>query len=373
MKAQTEEHPTATTLKRDIAKIKDGKLTQAVFKEYPTEFQHLATSENLTADYNVLAEALLLPKWDAIETPQARWLSFSGLLDLPSYEWLIEGVLPARGLGLLYAPSNVGKSLVALHMSLQLCNDGKKIAYVATEGLYSLSGRILASIKTNGWNADKIESNMTFRQRPSPQLLEHDMQILIDDLTEFKPDLIIFDIFGDMMDGDENFKGDVKDALDTANLVIDSLNCMVLMVHHSGWNKDHHRGSSYLRDKAETIIRINASENQPEYLWMQCEKQREAAKFDTKTFKKITGELCGISLQESNDVIAEPILTPAKQAVYDQVLAHPDSATSEIAEATRLSPSGVGGILKEFINRGVMIKRKDGRFMRYKIDDNTAT
>lgn len=92
--------------------------------------------------------------------PRFRVLRISELADLPAPEYLVHGVLPAAGNGVLYGVSGTGKSFLALDWALAIATGqvawmGREIqagpvVYVAAEGQAGLTQRIEAWMHANG-------------------------------------------------------------------------------------------------------------------------------------------------------------------------------------------------------------------------------
>jgi RecA-family ATPase len=85
--------------------------------------------------------------------------------DLPKPSWLIEGILPANGLAVLYGAPGAGKTFVALSIALSIaaghlwCGKSTKsgsVLYVAAEGVFGLQLRVRAYEGKHGIVAEHV-------------------------------------------------------------------------------------------------------------------------------------------------------------------------------------------------------------------------
>src|SRR6476620_11187022 len=81
------------------------------------------------------------------------------LLAMPDPQWLVNGVLPESGLAVVYGPSGVGKSFVALDLALSIATgrdwnahkvEAGTVVYVAAEGSVGVQQRVRAWLKVSG-------------------------------------------------------------------------------------------------------------------------------------------------------------------------------------------------------------------------------
>ena len=189
--------------------------------------------------------------------------TFSSTQALP---WIIKGVLPKAGLGVVYGASGSGKSFAVLDMGMAIARGaewrGKKVrqgrvAYIAAEGADGFRKRLAAYAKHNG--VDLAEVPMTVLNA-APNLLEK--QDAVDVAKGIKAsggaDLIVIDTFAQTTPGaNENAGEDVGKALGYCKRIHEVTGAMVLLIHHSG--KDATKGArgwSGLRAAADAEIEV---------------------------------------------------------------------------------------------------------------------
>lgn len=189
--------------------------------------------------------------------------TFSSTKALP---WIVKGVLPKAGMGVVYGASGSGKSFVVLDMGMAIARGadwrGRKVkqgrvAYIAAEGADGFRKRLAAYALHN--QVDLAGVPMTVLNA-APNLLEK--QDAVDVAKGVKAsggaDLIIVDTFAQTTPGaNENAGEDVGKALGYCKRIHESTGAMVLLIHHSG--KDATKGArgwSGLRAAADAEIEV---------------------------------------------------------------------------------------------------------------------
>jgi hypothetical protein len=163
-------------------------------------------------------------------------------------EWMIEGVLPKRGVGLLFGQSMTFKSFVAMDMALcavlqrpwaGLRTESASAVYLGAEGADGLRKRIAGYAATRR----DIPTNVAFElisAAPNLGAAQGDFQTLIDTIEarSVRPGLIVIDTIAKTMPGaDENGQG-MSQFLANAQALSQHFDCFVLAVHHVGHGVD---------------------------------------------------------------------------------------------------------------------------------------
>jgi KaiC/GvpD/RAD55 family RecA-like ATPase len=209
------------------------------------------------------------------------------LRELPPPEWLVEGLIPAKGLVCLYGAPGVGKSFVALDLALSVIqattflshetNPGP-VVYVAAEGSFGLGRRI------DGWESareQRIEDGL-FVLPEAVQLLDvASVSRFIEEAAAVKPRLIVVDTLARcFVGGDENSAQDMGRAIASLDKIARATNAAVLPIHHTTkselGNGPTERGSSALRGAAETMMLL---ERDGKGRVLRCTKQKDAEEF----------------------------------------------------------------------------------------------
>lgn len=206
-------------------------------------------------------------------TAQAHKFGFErldGLRVNRSCNWLIKGVMPARGVMVMYGAPGSGKSFLALDAALHVScgkdwfghrtREPAGVVYVAAEGGAGFRHRAVAARDHLGAGAETPFALIT----AAPDLgcrRASDLQTLTKDVTKqaaaagFRPALIVFDTLSRCIGNlDESSSQDMNHLVRRLSALSDGLGACVLVVHHSGKDPGRGlRGSSTLQGAADAI------------------------------------------------------------------------------------------------------------------------
>lgn len=205
-----------------------------------------------------------------------RLLSVAELLALPPTRWLVNDLLPARGLAVLYGEPGSGKSFLALDIVAHLARQQPwadrrvrraKVVYVVLEG--NLRNRLDAYRQHHGLtDADLVDLKL-IQNQPLNLLIGSSVPGLIASLRaqlgEDAGDLVIVidTLARAMPGGDENASKDMGALIAACGEIERHLTALVVLVHHSG--KDAGRGArgwSGLKGAADAEIVCERDGNQ---------------------------------------------------------------------------------------------------------------
>ena len=216
-----------------------------------------------------------------------RLLTTDALRNLPRPRYLIDGILPRPGVGMIYGPSGKGKTFVATSLGLSVgsgtaweADDSYKVdqgtvVYVAAEGAHGLPIRIAA---WEEWN-DVTAHGVLWYPGPLQLLKVIEVDAFAQALTPHQPALIVFDTLARCcVGGDENSAKDMGTAVEALAFLSRQLGCTCLVVHHTRKDGGDYRGSGALLGAVDTAIEIGAADRG---FAMRCEKQKDAAPFPT--------------------------------------------------------------------------------------------
>jgi hypothetical protein len=200
---------------------------------------------------------------------------------LPKPSALIEDMLVANELATLYGPPGTHKTFLALDMVLSIVLGipwhGRKVSqgeviYVAAEGTSNFDHRVTAweHEHNGGVLVDSIyfsEAVQLMDKRGVDSWIEH-MQG-----WTTSPALVVFDTLARcMVGGDENKASDMSTVINALDWVRESLNCAVLVIHHTERRQGHERGSTALRGAMNTMLSVDANGDETT---MECVKQKD--------------------------------------------------------------------------------------------------
>jgi hypothetical protein len=251
------------------------------------------------------------------------------LLALPDPEFLIDGVLQRRGVGVLYAPSGVGKTTLIAGIATAVAtgrpwfghavrHPGASV-YVATEDPSGYKIRLRAAKRAENLPLDRAYGIYTF---PEPIDLRNAVSV-----TRFSRflaglnvplELLIVDTYAAATPGaNENSAEDTTIAMLHAQRWRDELGATVVIVHHTNAGGTRERGHSAMRGAADFMISMTPVDDVVE---VECSKQRNAAPFEKLTLKLVPapdGQGCVFRLRD--DVLPSPALTVSQRKAYERL------------------------------------------------------
>lgn len=257
-----------------------------------TEVARLAASRrwvNIAAEIDRAARDGLDPtgivdRADQLRTaPTVRLLSTGELVALPPPEWLVDGLVPAAALVLLYGPSTAGKSFVAIDLAAHVATGRRwhshdvrpgRVLYVAGEGVAGVARRI------NAWCDRYSTDPATLDVDWLPQAInltdDHACADLARRAAASGTTLVIVDTLARCTPGvDENSGRDVGHVIANCERIRET-GATVVLVHHSGKDLDKGaRGHSSL--KAATDAELELSIAGKGLAGLKNTKQKDAA------------------------------------------------------------------------------------------------
>lgn len=222
-------------------------------------------------------------------TPDSGGLLWGGAIDDMAYpQWVIDQIIPAESVSMLYGRSGKGKSFWALDWALTVSSGKGKwhgravkqcpVVYVAGEGKSGYKARIQAWEKQNRTQRGAFG----LYQRPVRMWGQSkSVQDFIDEINaaSVRPGLIVLDTLGTCLSGaNENDNGQMREVLDSAEDIARAWDAAVLLVHHTGKKGEEPRGAQALQDGVAMHAYLNGDGKA--YGVLACTKQKDAEPFE---------------------------------------------------------------------------------------------
>lgn len=214
-------------------------------------------------------------------------MSAQDIKEFPPIRWLVHQVLPEGGLGLLYGPSEIGKSFVALDLAHSIATGQKwlgratrqgRVVYVAAgEGVPGLHARL------NAWEGQRgALTNVGYITEAIQIHQEQPLRKLLATLEPIEPALVVIDTFARCFVGcNENSFEDMSKMTGAADR-IRATGAAVLFVHHTGRPDDegkvHERGHTSLISACDSAMEIEALGEGKDRV-LKCRKQKDGDHF----------------------------------------------------------------------------------------------
>lgn len=221
--------------------------------------------------------------------------------------WIIKGVLPRAGLGVIYGASSSGKTFFTLDLVGAVARgvewrgvQAKKgrVLYVVAEGAGGFRNRLQAYCEAH--EVDPGQFDIGFLRQAPNLLTKDDIREFLKEVIAYgKVDLIVIDTYARAMaGGNENDAKDVGQAVAHCDIIHRKTGAMVLLVHHSGKDATKGaRGSGALRAAADLEIEVVQTR---EYRAATVTKQKDGA--DSAEYQFKLAEIA-IGMDEDDELI----------------------------------------------------------------------
>ena len=229
--------------------------------------------------------------------------------------WLIPGILPAQGTGMMFGASGSYKSFITLDMALSLAygRPGQWGAPPVRNDVLFLAGEGPVATAKKRWPAwlewqgvqEKEAHRIILKNRVpfyhDSEAWEH-VKLDLDELGA-KPSLIVIDTLSRLLTGmDENSTKDATMVVGFMEQLAHHYECFVLAIHHTGKDeKKGARGSSVFHANMDTVI---ATRLRGEGTELRVKKQKDADVPDEPIFFQVK-EVANSIVLEKVDSLAE--------------------------------------------------------------------
>lgn len=217
------------------------------------------------------------------------------LAHLPKQTWLMNNLIPAKGLVVMYGAPGVGKSFVAFDISMRM-SMFYPVLYVAAEGSSGYHKRLVA------WETHhkKETQKLYFDIDPVNLVKEEEVNVFCEFWATIKPAMIVIDTLAMCMGtGDENSARDMGIMIQSCRLLTKRLGSTVMLIHHTGKTGVSERGSSALRGAADCVIEIKDADGLISAVNV---KMKDAPLFDSMFWRGVPSE-DSLVLVKSENVI----------------------------------------------------------------------
>lgn len=296
-----------------------------------------------------------------------RLLTADEVTQLPPIRWLVDKEIPAESFMVLYGPTGSGKSFVALDYAMNIAQE-QPVVYVAAEGARGYAARVLAWQKHH-----KLPAGQLYFIAVAPNLLDPgDVAEIMATVAEVKPVLVIVDTLArTMVGGDENTQRDMGMFVAACDRLRLATGGTVLVVHHTGRNGNHERGSTVLRGAADQVISI---ENDDSLIRLACEKPKDSAPFPQRGLRLVTvetGRLAEDGTPEtscvvlpSDQVIMTGTLTKSGRNLLEtlalEVFQNPGARAQVLIEQTAMKSSTFYRVASQLVKDGLVRQNDKG-------------
>jgi putative DNA primase/helicase len=295
-------------------------------------------------------------------------------INMPPREMLLDPILPARSLAMLYAPRGVGKTLLSLSIGLAVASgspllrwhaprqrrvlyiDGEMPLVSLQERLRAISAALAVAVPNDGFRvlaADNTENGLSIGSE--------DGQRSIDPLLT-GVDLVILDNLSTLCTIGSESASDAWVPMQNWLLKLRRQGVAVLLVHHAGTN-GRQRGTSRREDALDTVIALRRPEDysaeQGARFEVHFEKLRNridgdsAVPFEAK-LESCSGGDQSFGVRWSTRDLSPPILKQAATLFQDRL------TVREVAATLRISKTEAGRLRLRALGEGLLVAGHGG-------------
>lgn len=201
---------------------------------------------------------------------------------VPPTAWLIPGMMAQNKLSMIFAPAGSGKSFITLDQALCIAQKAP-VVYIAAEAVEDYQERVAAWCAKHG----RGQGQLYFWTRPIALKDPASIAQFLAGISQVKPAAIIIDPLAACMVGlEESSTGDMTIAVDALNWIRRATRAAVHIVHHTGWDATHERGSSALRAACRIVMKLATDE--AGLMTMSCAKANNGKPFDARFFRLVS-------------------------------------------------------------------------------------
>ena len=319
------------------------------------------SAEQLVIEQELANVAVFKPVTFNLNEPRYQLLNSAAIKALPPLEWLIKGVMPARGVAAIFGPSASGKSFLALDMAVAIAEGARwfgyrvepaPVVYVCLEGEGGLGQRVKAWEEAN---CRSIPEGLHMMLQPFRITVSDD----VEDLAQVVPKGAV--VFVDTLNraapaSDENSSRDMGLILENTKRLETLTGGLVVLVHHTG--KDVNQGmrghsSLFAAMDATVALKRNGDSRQ----W-EVAKAKDGSDGKSHAFKLRVVEL---GKDDDGDPITSCVVAEDESAAEIRKVKLPKGSNQKIAAAALkpLFEKGSTGKVKEAHHRPC-IQLEDG-------------
>lgn len=246
-------------------------------------------------------------------------VSFSDIRMTAMPEYLIKGLLPRRGLAVVWGPPKSGKSFLVVDMVSHVALGWKyrdrrvkqgTVVYCALEGADGFRKRAQAFRLAKLRDVATPDALDRFKLMAAPLALVSDRETFVAALAEQlggeRPAVVVIDTLNRSFEGSESKDADMTAYVRAATTIIERFDCLVVIVHHCGLNEERMRGSTALKGALEVEISIARDGSENIVAKVECAKDMATGE---PFYSRL--EFIPVGVDEDGDAITSGVVWPA--------------------------------------------------------------
>jgi len=210
---------------------------------------------------------------DADKGQTGRRIHFTKFADIKlstTTRYIVKGILPSSGIVVVWGPPKCGKSFwvfdVTAHTAAGWPYRGHRVKQCAVV-YFALEGQLGFEAGKEAFSKAHSVDDLSFYLSTDRIVLPRDGPAIIasikQNFPEVKPGIVVLDTLNRSISGSENDPGDMGAYVRAADLIRETLGCLVIIIHHCGIEEKRPRGHTSLTcaDDAQIAVRRDANGN----------------------------------------------------------------------------------------------------------------
>jgi AAA domain/Bifunctional DNA primase/polymerase, N-terminal len=181
--------------------------------------------------------------------------------------YLVDELIPAKGIVLMWGPPKCLKSFFMLGMMWHVANGWEyrdrtvqqgAVMYCAFEGSHGYTKRVPALRRHYELDDDADRTPLTVMSGRTDLIRDHSLLVkeIREDLAGAHPVAVVLDTLNKSLVGSESKDVDMAAYMRAAEVVRDSFDCVVIVIHHCGWDESRPRGHSSQRGTVDAELSV---------------------------------------------------------------------------------------------------------------------
>jgi len=188
--------------------------------------------------------------------------------------YLVDELLPEKGIGMVWGKPKCLKSFfmldVCFHVARGMAYHDRAVkqggvVYCAFEGGYGYKKRVTALRIVHGLEGEpKGTTPLKIVPSSAPNLVKDHTQLVREvreQIGDMVPRIVVLDTLNKSLPGSESKDVDMAAYIKAAEAIRDAFDCLVIIVHHCGWDESRPRGHSSLPGAVDVQLRVERNEN----------------------------------------------------------------------------------------------------------------
>lgn len=309
-----------------------------------------------------------------------RFLDDVEIENLPPIEWVVDGVIPASGLVVIYGKPGAAKGFLAMDLAFSVATAtpwaGRTVkpgpvAYIVAEGFPGIPKRVVAWKVNAGWTG---LAGVYFLKEPVSFLDPDNIRELIAALETLPdpPRLMIVDTLArTIVPGDENATKDMSAYTGACARIQHATGATVVVLHHNRAADEKERGNTALRGAADVMIWV---EKTRDLVTIQCTKMRDAEEFEGVYLKMVPSmQSCALESPTAGlDIGVEGLAGNERRALESLArdFFEDGASSSDWMAACELPRSSFYAARKPLCVKGFVKRIEEGKRVRYLLSES---